>query len=224
MTKPSRTTVPTSLPLLAAGLLALTVPATGCIGVGGSGTLAKETRNVDDFHAVEVGGAFEVETEVGPAVTVTVIGDDNLLPYLTTEVHDGRLRIGQTKSLRPRAGLTVLLTTPRLDGLEVSGATDATVRGIETERFDLEVSGAGDVELSGQVTRLNVEISGAGDLHARALEAQSVHVELSGAGEAEVSAAERLEVDVSGAGDVDYWGDPEVVSDISGAGSIERKG
>jgi hypothetical protein len=195
----------------------------GC-SLRGSGTAMTQSRDVEAFESIEIGGAFELIVHVDPSATqrVEVSGDDNIVPEVTTTVSAGELDIQiENGIVRPKLDLRVEVWVPSLTELEASGASDITVEGLHGERFELDLSGASETTLRGIVDRFEVDSSGASDLDARELHAKIVALELSGAGNAEVWASDRLDADVSGAGNVRYFGDTkEVHEDVSGAGSI----
>jgi hypothetical protein len=189
----------------------------------GSGVEAAETREVATFSRIELSGEAGVVITVGEAQQVTVRGDDNLLEDVETEVDDGTLEISQPGNvdLQPRAGLTVEVTVPDLEAVEVSGAGNVSIAGLRGGLFRIDVSGAGNVEASGQIDRVEAEVSGVGHLRLGTLVAREATVSVSGAGDVEVHATDSLSASVSGAGDIVYTGGPEnVETDVSGAGEI----
>jgi hypothetical protein len=213
-------------------------------GMRGSGVERTETRSVSTFKGVEVGGAFDVEITCGADTKVEIIGDDNLLDEIETEVRGGVLNIETRKSISPKLKMRIRITTPDLVSLSSSGASDVVISGVKNEKFSvetsgagsvkasiqtndlrIETSGAGDVNINGSAKTLTMETSGAADINARDLKAEKVRVDVSGAGDVSVSVSEELNVTVSGAGDVQYYGNPKVVNqDVSGAGSLRKKG
>jgi hypothetical protein len=213
-------------------------------GVRGSGVERTESRNVSTFKGVDVGGAFDVEITCGADTKVEIIGDDNLLQEVQTEVRGGVLNIETHKSISPKLKMRIRITTPDLVSLSSSGASDVVINGVKNEKFSvetsgagsvkasiqtndlrIETSGAGDVNVNGSAKTLTMETSGAADINARDLKAEKVRVDVSGAGDVQVSVSEELSVTVSGAGDVQYYGNPKVVNqDVSGAGSLRKKG
>jgi hypothetical protein len=207
--------------------LSLTLPVSltlmGC-SLRGSGTAMTESRDVEAFETIEIGGAFELLVHVDPtaAQRVEISGDDNIVPVVTTTVSGGELDIQIGHGMvRPKLELRVEVWVPSLTALEASGASDITVEGLHGESFELDLSGASETSLRGAVDRFEVDISGASDLDARELHAKVVELELSGAGDAEVWASDRLDADISGAGNVRYFGETkEVHEDVAGAGSI----
>jgi hypothetical protein len=211
-------------PLFASIVLAASLVAAGCAFGGdkeGSGEEGFESRDVGPFDRIALSGSADLVVTVGGAQEVTVRGDDNLLDDIDTDVNNGQLEISQDDDLDPEIGLTVEISTPALEEVDVSGAGDVDVQGVRGESFRVEVSGAGDVNGSGQADRVEVEISGAGDVQLAELIAREATVEISGAGNVHVNATESLDASISGAGDIVYSGNPrEVETDVSGAGDI----
>jgi putative autotransporter adhesin-like protein len=68
--------------------------------VSGSGNVITETRDVRDFSSIDVSGIFKVEATAQKDFRVEVQTDDNLLPFITTEVRDGVLHIEAEKRLK----------------------------------------------------------------------------------------------------------------------------
>ncbi|HUQ34125.1 MAG TPA: head GIN domain-containing protein [Pyrinomonadaceae bacterium] len=192
--------------------------------VKGSGAMKLEKREVPTFSSLEISGAYEVEIVAQKEQSLEIEGDDNLLSLIKTEVDDGVLRIYSEKSFNTKNKLRVRIAVQRFNGINTSGASDIAASGIKTDNFDVDASGASNINLAGETQSLRVDMSGAGELDAKELHAQGVRVGISGAARADVYATENLEAHVSGAGNVNYYGDPKNVSeDASGAGSISKK-
>ncbi len=198
----------------------------GCLlisfGEKGSGVSKTEQRETGDFEAIELSGSSDITVQCGQETSVTVTIDDNLLEMITTEVDDGALEIGQTGSYSSKIGLNIDIATPKLNRFEVSGSCKAEIIDCVTDHLELEVSGAGDLTVSGTVDSVTLELSGAGDVDLTNLVARSVSVEMSGAANAKVNATEELDVEISGVGSVSYKGDPEVTKDLSGMASVKK--
>lgn len=219
-----RTRRSSSALLLSTSALAAALVLPACT-LHGSGTQAKEVRELQPFDRVDLGGAFELRVHVDPKVEqkVELSADDNILEGIGTQVSGTELEITMEQwKVRPKQPMLIEIWVPALAEIDASGAADIQVEGLHGERFELDVSGAAKAVLDGSVDQFILDSSGASEVEARALEAKTVKLELSGAGEAEVFASEELDVDLSGAAKVRYWGEPESVSeDVSGAGSIE---
>src|SRR5262245_51971625 len=62
--------------------------------VGGSGNAITESRNVSDFNSVRLMGSGQLTIDVTGTESLTIKADDNLLPYLTSEVNGKQLTLG----------------------------------------------------------------------------------------------------------------------------------
>ena len=199
----------------------------GCyieVGVPGSGVAATEQRSVDEFTAIDLSGSGEVNVVCGQEQSVSVTVDDNLQEIITTEVHNGKLEIGSSQSYSSKVGLKIDITVPTLNNLEVSGACNAKIENCETEKLDLDVSGAGKLFVSGTVDRVELDLSGAGSVDLSELVAKTAKIDMSGAAKASVNASDELDVEISGVGKVSYLGDPVVKEELSGLGKVVKIG
>lgn len=194
-------------------------------GVKGNGELAKEERDIDNFEKLNVGGSFNVEIKVGEETSLRIETDENLMKYIVTRVKGNTLHIDSKKNLKPKEGLNIYITTNKLTEIDCSGAASVEAYDVYSNRFKVDVSGAADVNLEGNVESLDADISGAASLDAEDLIAKNVSVDASGASNASVYASVGVRAEASGASSVNCYGDPKngVRSDVSGAGSIKRK-
>lgn len=200
---------------------------TGCSywgGVRGNGKIKSETRKITEFNKIEASGAYSIKVVVGEQPSIKIKAEENLLPLIRTYVKGKRLIIDNKKNLSPRKELLIEITTNELISIECSGANDITVNGIDTDRFEVDLSGAGSIELNGESDQFYGDLSGAGNINARNLISNKVYISVSGAASASVYAKEFLDASVSGVGSIEYFGDPkETKSNVSGIGSITRK-
>ena len=190
--------------------------------VVGSGKIIIETRELGEFDAIELRVAADVHVKIGKPTPLKVEGDDNILPLIKTEVRDGRLVISSDAKFRSKHGVDFKVTVASLKAVEIQGAGDMHVHGLDNKSFSVDVSGAGDVHVNGKTEQLAVDICGAGDVLAFGLEARAASVSIKGAGDAKVSVAKSLNVVIVGAGDVHYKVDPKVHKVISGSGDVKR--
>jgi hypothetical protein len=192
--------------------------------VEGSGNVVSETREVGDFDRIAVESFGTVNVEVGPAASLTVEAEDNVLPLLVTEVDGSTLRLGSepNTSFRDVEEPVYTITVPSLEEVSISGSGDVTVTGLSNDTFAATISGSGDIRPAGEAVSLDVSISGSGAFHGEGLAVADAEVDVSGSGSVVVDAADSLDVSISGSGDVRYLGDPVVGRSVSGSGSIER--
>ncbi|MBN1642710.1 MAG: DUF2807 domain-containing protein [Anaerolineae bacterium] len=230
-------------------LLVAAVASAGCVGlkaVSGSGDPAEETREVSDFRKVELATLGTLYIEVGERETLRIEADDNLLPYLETEVRGDTLKIASRDmvGLLPKEPIYYYLTVRTLDeivlsglgsievpapietpalAVRISGGGSVELEDLRAETFDADLTGLGDLYVDeGVVEAQDVLISGGGNYRARGLESEQATVRVTGLGSATVRVSERLDVTISGGGSVRYIGSPSVTQDVSGLGRVEQ--
>ena len=132
--------------------------------VKGTGTARTEARAVGRFSKLSAGGAIHLTITVGGATAVTVTADDNVVPLIRTRVQADRLIIDSADGYTSRTPIEVVVTTPRLTALGLSGATTAEARGLTGDRFALDLSGDSHATLTGTATAIAIAASGAAQL------------------------------------------------------------
>jgi hypothetical protein len=193
--------------------------------VVGSGKMASESRPVSGFTKVDLSGFGDMTIDVNGSESLTIEGDDNILPLIVTEVRGDTLHIG-FKDRTPVQRVTRLsfkLTAKQLEGLTVSGAGDITANNIDTPRMEVATSGAGRISMSGKAAEEAITLTGAGSFEGENLLSETASVRTSGVGRAIVNASKTLDVNISGAGAVEYIGNPQVTKQISGVGSVQQR-
>ena len=191
--------------------------------VAGSGVSKTEQRTVADFDEIEIQGSGRIVVAIGPLSTISITGDDNILPLIQTSVRGRRLVIRELQGTNPRVDIVLKLTAPNIQNVEVSGAASVDLTGMKNESLAVRISGVGDIRLAGQTEDLSFHLNGAGSLKAGELTAKKVSATINGTGSAEVHAVAELKATVSGVGSVTYTGDPKVESHINGLGSVSKK-
>lgn len=210
--------------ILLATLIGFITTGCGFWGIRGNGRVKDERRTIEDFQRIQAGGAFTIKIHVGQPTSLKISAEDNLLGYIKTKVKGNTLTIDTRKNISPRKEILIEITTPELEFINASGANNINVSGIKGSQFDVDLSGAGNISLSGEVEKFKAELSGAGNINAKELKANDVRVSVSGAASADVYAKQSLEASVSGVGSIDYYGNPpETKTNVSGVGSISRK-
>jgi hypothetical protein len=188
----------------------------------GSGIIAKQIRQPDEFHRIQAGGAAQLVVTVEDKIGAEIEFDDNLLDIVVLETDGDTLIIRTNQSYSSQHGLKVRLSTPELKGLELSGATSAHVDGVSSQDFSLELSGASSATVAGTAGTFTSTASGASRIRCFELATHKASVSLSGASSAELDVSDSLSVNASGASNVKYKGNPDRVErKISGASTIQ---
>jgi hypothetical protein len=208
------------------GAAALTLGLVACVGqLQGSGRTAVETRSVDGFSEVSVGGGALLVLKQTGQESLRVEVDDNLLPLVETELRDGRLSLG----FKPGSGVTTArglrfeLTARELRAIAASGGARVEATGIDTPALRVDVSGGGQVRAAGQAAHQEVTASGGGQYDGAHLATRTARVDVSGGGWAVVDVADELDASASGGGWVEYGGNPRLSEETSGGGAVRRR-
>ena len=189
-----------------------------------SASIVERHFDVAEFTGVKVGGAFNAVINHGePGVTIQV--PEEILPYVKVEVIDGVLTVtsrGRVKVNSRHSRCKAFITLPELHYIAVSGATNVLATDFTGSDVDVVASGASDLELGGDVTRINIDASGAALVSFKGL-AEYVSIDASGAADVFLAGEGAvLRVESSGASDVDAdeFGADSVSVEASGASSV----
>ena len=189
--------------------------------------MVTDVRDLPEFNKVALQGSPNVEVQIGEQQSVEVEVDDNLVDVITTEVSDGELTISSNESYSTSSGITVRITIPQLESVQVAGSGNVTASGLAESSFSGIVSGSGDVVVTGTATSVTTHVTGSGDIDLSDLRAETVTAEVTGSGDIDVTASQTVAATVTGSGDITYsghsGGEPTVTSTINGSGDVEKR-
>jgi len=211
--------------------------------ITGSGVARTETRDVAGFHAIVLGVPARLTLRQGANESLSISGDDNIVPLVEAVVEDGTLRIRWARKgnySTSYKSLQIVVDARSIDGLTIrgSGQIDAerlktgdlrtTIDGsgaIALDRLDAQsvnaaIHGNGRVSATGRADSLDVTIAGSGEVLMAKLESRRARVTLQGSGQAIVWAKENLDATIAGSGEVKYYGKPQLNQTVAGSGSI----
>lgn len=213
--------------------------------IRGSGTIITQVRQVAGFDRVSLHGSGHLTVIQGDEEGLTITTDDNLLPYIKSEVGNKHLVVGPDNvSISPTREIKFVLRLKELESLRLSGSFEVEADSIAAKELDfgisgsgkiavgrlearethLTISGSGKVTLAGEVVSQSLRISGSGHYQAGDLRSQVADVRISGSGNASVWVTEQLDAHISGSGSVNYHGQPETTQQVSGSGTIRSLG
>lgn len=234
--------------------LSMMLPLTGCVrvvsftsanAVKGSGVELKETREAGPVTSVDAGSVFRVTVSPDAMEGIRVIGDDNIVPLVRTELMEGKLTVGlrENTNVQPRLPLVIGVRSNDLRSVHASGVTQIEVESTEAETLEVsadgassvtvkkagpksatvDVNGTSQVKVQGKTGTLRVEVSGASSADLGGFAAETVEVEVSGTGTAEVAATRSVRGEASGVGSVRVRGNPAAVEvKTSGTASVSK--
>lgn len=203
-----------------------------------------EKRSLSNINAIRTSGSIDVQINSGDNYSLTVQDDENLIPYVVTEVNGGELNIHYKDGYSiMNDHAKVIVTVPTIDRIITSGSGDVTSDGAIKSNNGIEMntsgsgdikvtvnapsvkvtgSGSGDIELSGMTKDFNCGISGSGDIKCSNLKSENAEIHASGSSDVHVFASVSLKVNVTGSGDVHYSGNPANPEiHITGSGTVE---
>lgn len=234
-----------NITLLAAASLCITA-ISGCRNfdcVYGSGNQVTQTREVEPFNEIEVGGSIKLVLKQDSNASLRIVADDNIQELIDTRVNGNKLVIETENNLCDSGPITIYATARTWEGIDASGAVEVVSDGtLSGERFKLELSGstkvkldlntgdmrtdasgATEVLLTGQARSHEIEISGSGEVEALDFVVGNYNIRTSGASELKINALNELNVRSSGSSEISYRGNPKNVNNNnSGASSLNK--
>jgi hypothetical protein len=212
--------------------------------IRGSGKEITQELKLADFTSVNVDSVFHVELAQGKAFRVAVTTDDNVMSHIKVTKDGSALKVGLESDRRfENVTLKAVIAMPALEGLNISGASHATVTGFKSEKdcklrisgaghlkgdlqagnVDLEAGGASLVSLKGSAKRARLEANGASHVEMADFVVDKATVTLAGASSAKVQVKGELDYRLSGASHLKYAGDPKIgKKEVSGASSAGK--
>jgi len=211
----------------------------------GSGKLVSEARNVSGISGVELTMAGTLHVTMGNSDSLRVEAEDNLQPYIHTDVVAGTLVIEtrpgfQLENTRP---IDYFLTVKQLSAIALSSSGDAQAEELQAGPFSVAISSSGNVTIgrleadsirvkisssgallihSGRLQTQTISLSSSGEYSARDLQSANADVSLSSSGSATIRVSDHLTGRLSSSGNVYYIGDPDVRVTKSSSGTAVR--
>jgi len=204
--------------------------------------VAEQMRDVGAFTKISLEGSMDVEVKVGPAQSVKVIADSNIIDNLRTRVRGDELEIDLDHgSYRNIKKMLVIITVPMLEETDLKGSGDMRIEGINQETFKaglrgsgdvivadaqvenmrIDLKGSGDVKVDGTCGDIRINLQGSGDVRAKKMKCKSADVSLRGSGDVDLFASESADLTVQGSGDITVVGKPDKISQrVRGSGDI----
>jgi hypothetical protein len=212
--------------------------------IEGNGKVVKEERKVSDFKGVSVNNGINLLLSQGAAEKVAVESDENILPYIITDVRDGVLRIGVKGNINNTKRMNVYVTVKEINSLEAgSGSKIKTENKIQSgdlkvssssgsnmvaefsfSNLDVSVSSGSSVVISGSARSIVADGSSGSALVASDMKAEKGDVAASSGSAVVVQVTKELKANASSGGHITVMGNPSVRdTDSSSGGSVHFK-
>ena len=190
--------------------------------IQGSGNIISESRELNNFTSIILLGSIDVNIKTSESNNCVVVADDNLIPYIKTEVVNNKLNISLNESYSSEEKLVVNINTPNYDEVSLSGSGNINILDFKNNNLYLNISGSGNITGNGEVETLVVKINGSGNLMSKEIKSKSATITINGSGDGEVFASDSISTKINGSGNIKYFGNPENVdSIINGSGNIK---
>lgn len=212
----------------------------------GSGNVITENRPISGIDRVSMTISGNLEIQQGATESLTVSGEDNVLPLLLTEVRGDELviRWKSNTSIQTHRPPLIKLTVKNLREVNFSSFGKVTVGSITTGDFLLTLSSSGDIEIDGiqadkitanlsssgnalikgRASQLDLRVTSSGSFQGGDLQVQRAQVRVSSSGNVTVWVVEDLVANITSSGDVAYYGSPSVKQTITSSGNLISKG
>lgn len=194
------------------------------------------TLRLEDIHLTDGG----IELTIDPALedNITVTAPENICDSIRVEINhekgeitlrgnareqyaDGEVSITlgvPVRSLTVSGGVELDANLPEVKTftLRVDGAIDGDIAFGTLDTLDVEINGAGSIELDGSCGKADITVNGAGTIEADDLLCTDANVEINGAGSCEIYVSGTLDAEVDGIGSIRYRGNPAHVNRSGG--------
>ncbi|MCE3282540.1 MAG: hypothetical protein K0Q66_1277, partial [Chitinophagaceae bacterium] len=131
--------------------------------VRGNGKLTTIERDVADASRIKVLGSMNIVLASGPT-GLKVEADENLVPYIITEIQDGWLVIKTRDNVnfRTKNPINVYVSTDILHAIHLSGSGNVTGTGKfkDPKNLAIQLTGSGDVRLDVNSPEVAVNLRG----------------------------------------------------------------
>lgn len=211
--------------------------------VKGNGNVITKTRSIDSFDKVSVGGSFDVNLIDGTEGKLTIEGEENLLPYIETEVRNGKLKVQFKENTNIRTTKRLVITIPfeDIEAISLGGSGNVTVKkrlkaddasfsiggsgnittNVEANTVKVSIGGSGNIKLKGKTDNFKCSLAGSGSIKAYDLNANSLKASIAGSGSIQTSVRNKIKANIVGSGSVYYKGNPSNINTNSiGSGDV----
>ena len=201
----------------------------------------KEIRELDGFTEISTSSSIKVVVNQGNEYIVEVVANENNISNIITRLDAKKLEISIKQNWLGEQP-TVYITTPILEKITTSGASEVKGKGliktsyihltssggskitlnINAEKTKINASGGTEIQLSGFSDHITIVSSGAATTKAANLEVNSAKVSLSGGSYTSLNVKEFIEGSTSGGSELHFSGDAEQQIAKSGASTINE--
>lgn len=211
--------------------------------IKGNGKVVTVTRTTSNYDGIGIGGSFDVILVKGKEGNITIEGEENIIPYIETEVNGNNLEIKFKKNtnIRTTRKLTVTVTYNDIDKISLGGSGNLSNEGvikasdlkvslggsgnitlaIDSDEVKSSIGGSGNIKLNGTTNELTCSIAGSGSIKAYELTTDILNATIAGSGSISTTVKTKIKAKVVGSGSIYYKGKPQYIdSKTVGSGDV----
>ncbi|WP_369048724.1 head GIN domain-containing protein [Tenacibaculum sp. UWU-22] len=214
--------------------------------IKGNGEITTQSRSTTGYNKIDIGGSFDVMLIDGKEGEITIKGEENIIPYIITEVNHETLTVKskENTNIKPTKKIVVTIPFKEIKALSLGGSSNVEVKKlikgkvmsfaiggsgsitavVETTMVRTAIGGSGNINLSGKTDELKSSVAGSGNIKAYNLEADAVKASVAGSGDIKISVKNKIKASLVGSGNIYYKGNPTNIAVNSvGSGDIIDK-
>ena len=215
-------------------------------GMRGSGNIIKETRQLAEINSVSVSGSIKVDVKTGTVPSLIVEADDNIMPYVVTNVSDKNLSI-KLKGINnlKNATVRIYLVVPTLNKISTSAsaelrsseaitnsdkisftASSGSLINVNVDAPTISAGGSSGAEiiLKGRTKNLTAESSSGSNVSLFSLQAENASASASSGAKISVFGSVQIKAKASSGGNVNYKGGAQSVEkNVSSGGLVSAE-
>ncbi len=212
----------------------------------GSGNIIKETRSVNTFDGIAASRAVSVDVQIGTPASVIVETDDNIMPFVETNVSNGILKINlrDINNLR-NSTVYVHVIAPEIKSLNTSASAEITSSDVivASEKLVLKASSGSSIDVkidapsvkgdassgaeikgAGKTRDVNSNSSSGATINFSDLQAETAKASASSGGSASIFASISIVANASSGGEIKFKGGAtSVQKNVSSGGSVNAQ-
>ncbi len=214
-------------------------------GQKGNGNVITQERSVpENFTEIKGGSGLDIYLTQSTENKISVEADENLHPYIITDIKNGKLTIKTTENISRSKSKKVYVTFQEVSKIESSSGADIegnsliksevlSLSSSSGSEMKLEVlskdisaktSSGAELELSGKVSSFSGKASSGSELDAEDLLIVNCTASASSGAVIKVNVKEKLDARASSGGEIAYYGNPTTVNtNKSSSGSVKKE-
>lgn len=213
--------------------------------IKGSKHVVREVRESRSFDKIRSSRSIRVIVSEGNSHSLEVEADDNILPYIKTEIKNNTLSVYLPNDIQVRSykAMNVYVSTPALsalhattssqiesdsywnvEDLSIRATTSAVVQlNVTAQKINVDITTSAQVILSGKTDNLETRMTTSSSLQAEKLIAENVKISGTTSSSASVFATNQLKYALTTSAVVAYSGEAYVTAKASSGGYGYKK-